>query len=239
MRRFRLLTFLIALATFVVQADAGLAQHGAGVQQVLDRARAASGGTAWRSLRGLHETGVENGAPYQRWVDALRYGDRLEIGAAGAARVTRGYNGFGVWSQAAAGRPEGGDRLALARARSDAFIAAFGYHFPGRFDSRSGYVGARETGGRRFTVIWIQPAGGAGRELWFDRDTGLLAKVSERDGARPLTVEYADYRRVGRLLLPFRQTTYGGDLVRPLERSVNRMEAKAPDRALFSLARPG
>lgn len=239
MRRSRVLTFLAALAAFACLAGPGLAQHGAAAQQVLDRARAASGGAAWRGLRGLREAGVENGAPYERWVDALRYGDRVETRPAGAARVTRGYNGFGVWSQAAGSRPEGGDRQALARARSDAFLGAYGYYFPGRFDVRSGYVGGREGGGRRFTVIWVQPAGGEGRDLWFDRDTGLLARMSERGRPRPLTVEYADYRRVGRLLLPFRQTTYGGDLTRPVERVVSRVEALAPDRALFSLARPG
>lgn len=234
MRRVRFRAFLVVLAYAVFSAAGALAQHAPAAQRVIDRARAASGGAAWNGVRGLHETGAENGAAYERWLDVLRYGERLETQAVGAAKAAQGYNGFGVWG----GRQEGRAEDILARARSEAFFAAYGYYFPGRFDLRSGYVGARQAGGRAFEVIWVEPAGGEARDLWFDRRTGLLDRMAERGRPRPRTIEVSDYRRVGRLLLPFAQKTYGGDPAVRNERQAARIESAAPDRALFSLARP-
>lgn len=239
MRRRWLPTLLLGFVLLLLGGEFAAAQHAAGVQGVLNRARAASGGSAWAALRGLHEMGTENGGPYERWVDAIRYGDRQESGA-GSAKLTRGYNGFGVWWHPARPHGEGGpDREVLARARAEAFFAGYGYFFSGRFDVRSGYVGRRTDGRGQFTVVWIQPAGGEARDLWFDRRTGLLAKMVERGRPDPRTVELSDYRRVGRLLLPFRQVTYGGGLPRPVERTLTRVENLAPDRAMFSLPRTG
>lgn len=228
----------LVLCLLLFSAGPVLAQHAPGVQGVVDRARAASGGAAWSGVRGLHETGAENGAPYERWVDALRWGDRLTLKTPNGER-RQGYNGFGAWWRPNGTRNETGtDREVLARARSEAFFAAYGYYFPGRFDLRSAYVGVRESGGRKFTVIWVQPAGGEPRDLWFDQRTGLLARMVERSRPKPRTVEFSDYRRVGRLLLPFKQVIYGDELAKPLERVIERIETSAPDRALFSLPRP-
>lgn len=215
-----------------------MAQHAPAAQRVVDRARAASGGAAWTTVRGLHEVGSENGVPYERWLDALRYGDRTDVGA-GPRKAARGYNGFGAWGFAAPARRDPNvERLALINARTDAFFAAYGYYFPGRFELRSGHVGTREAGGRQHTVIWVQPMGGEVRELWFDAKTGLLARIVERDGAKPVITELSDYRKVGRMQFPFRQTVYGGDLAKPIERVLERVELATPDRALFSLPRP-
>ena len=216
-----------------------MAQHAPAAQRVVDRARAASGGSAWTAVRGFHEIGSHNGAPYERWIDALRYGDRMDTTPAASTRATRGYNGYGAWWLPVRPSDEAGpDRQVLARARTEAFFAGYGYYFTGRFDLRSGYVGVREGGGRRFTVIWVQPAGDDPRDLWFDQRTGLLARMIERQGPRSRTVELSDYRRVGKLLLPFRLVTYGGGLARPDERILTRVETLSPDRALFSLPRP-
>jgi len=239
MRQAGLPALLFLLALLVFSAGPALAQHAPAAQRVVDRARAASGGSAWTALRGFHEIGSEDGAPYERWIDAVRYGDRVERMPAASSKATRGYNGYGAWWLPVRPHEETGpDREVLARARSEAYFAGYGYYFTGRFDLRSGYVGVREGGGRRFTVIWVQPAGGKARDLWFDQRTGLLAKMTERQGQRPRTVEFSDYRRVGRLLLPFRQVAFGGDLATPSERILTRVETLSPDRALFSLPRP-
>lgn len=232
---------VVAVLAVLVLPVAANAQHGAGVSRVLERARQASGGgQAWNSLRGYHEVGVENGRPFERWVDTLRWGERIEAGS-GTAKVTQGYNGFGVWwLPLNTPRPpgSGSDREILARARSDAFFAAHGYFFTGRFDVRSSYLGVRPAGGRAFDVVRIQPAGGEPRELWFDRGTGLLWRTVEVRSSYPVTQEFADYRRVGRLMLPFQVTTTGGARARPDERRLERIDLMAPDRALFSLPRP-
>jgi hypothetical protein len=226
-----------ALLFAVSAATPAAAQHGAGVQSVLQRARAATGGGAWNAARGYHEMGVENGRPYERWVDMVRWGERVEAGAP-PTRVVQGYNGFGLWwLPLSTPRPPGTEAELLRRARSDAYFAAYGYFFTGRFDVRSSALGVRPSGGRPYDVVRIQPAGGDARELWFDRATGRLGRIVET-GPQPRIVEFSDYRRVGRLTLPFQVTTYGQGRAKPDERRLERIEVTSPDRAMFSLPRP-
>lgn len=217
---------------------AALAQHGPGVQTVLERARAAmGGGRAWNGVRGLHEVGTEGGRPYERWVDFLRWGERVETGA-GAAKVVQGYNGYGLWwLPLTTPWPPGTQAELMARARSDAFFAAYGYFFTGRFDMRSTLLGVRPSGGRSFDVVRIHPEFGEPREVWFDRKTGLPGRIVDGRSSQPRTLELSDYQRAGRLMLPFRTTTYGAGLAKPLERRLDKIEALAPDRAMFSLPR--
>lgn len=239
-RFLRALLFTL-LTCLLLPPAAAQAQHGAGVGRVVDRALEASGGArAWNELRGYHEVGVEGGRPYERWVDGLRWGERVETGA-GPAKIVQGYNGFGLWwLPLSTPRPpgSGSDQEILARARSDAFFGAYGYFFTGRFDLRSSYLGMRPSAGRSFDVVRIQPVGGEPRELWFDRATGLLGRSVEARTAQPVTQEFSDYRRVGRLMLPFRVITTGGGRAAPSDRRLERIELLSPDRALFSLPRP-
>jgi hypothetical protein len=228
-----LLTGLAALAG----GGGAEAQHAPAVQRVLDRARAASGGSAWSKLAGLHETGTEGGQRYERWVDLVRYGLRSETQTP-AGKLVRGYNGFGAWSLLPQGMDRSGEAApVLAEARSDAFFAAHGYYFPSRFDLRSAFVGARTSGGRTFDVVRIQPAGGEARELWFDRKTGLPGRMVGT-GPRPVSVEMSDYRRAGSVLVPFRYTTLGGGLAAPRDRLVEAADVRRVERELFSLPRP-
>lgn len=226
-----------SLLLALVVALPAAAQHGAGVQQVLQRARAATGGAAWNTLRGYHEVGSENGRPYERWVDAVRWGERIEAGAA-AGKVVQGYNGFGLWwLPLSTPRPPGTETELMRRARSDAYFAAYGYYFTGRFDVRSARLGVRVSGERPYDVVRIQPVGGDARELWFERATGRLGRIVEDGTLQPKTIEFADYRRVGRLMLPFQITTYGRGRAQPDRRQLDRIDLLTPDRAMFSLPR--
>jgi len=237
--RTRVRTSILTLAALATIMSAGVAQAqvAPAAKRVLDRARVASGGAAWSRIAGVHEVGTEGGARYERWADPLRFGVRTETDTP-AGRVVRGYNGAGAWSQHPAGVNAAGEaRPDLGEARSDAFFAAYGYLFPSRFDVRASYVGARRSEGRAFEVIKVQPNGGAPRDLWFDRKTGLLWRMVERTGPQPATVEMSDYRRVGAVMVPFRFTTFGGGAPRPLERKIETVEFKSADRALFSLPR--
>lgn len=236
----RLGRILLAAMTAAVLVSGGSAQaqHAPDVKRVLDRARAASGGAAWSKVAGLHEVGSETGLRYERWVDPLRYGVRTEVQTP-AGKVVRGYNGYGAWSLL----PVAADRSAeaapvLADALSNAFFAAYGYFFPSRFDVRSAYVGVRNSDGRAFDVLRLHPNGGRAREVWFDRRTGLAGRMVETSGEKPLTVEMSDYRRVGALMVPFRYTTYGGDLPRPQVRQAEAIDVRRLDREMFSLPRP-
>jgi hypothetical protein len=213
------------------------AQSSPAAQRVLDKARAASGGAAWNKLRGLHETGHDGGQRYERWSDPVRYGARTETYTA-AGKQVQGYNGAGEWRILANGAVTGStDRDVLAEVRSDAFFGAYAYFYPSRFDVRGSLLGVRESRGRSFDVVRLQPVGGKARQLWFDRKTGLLGQMVEDRGGKPLTVEVSDYRRVDGVLAPFKFNTYGGDLPRPRERVVEAIDFRPADRDLFSLPR--
>lgn len=231
----RVLAALAVAAMFA--GGVAQAQSSPAAQRVLDRARAASGGAAWNKLRGLHETGQDGGQRYERWSDPVRYGARTETHTP-AGKQVQGYNGAGEWRILANGVVTGStDRNVLAEVRSDAFFGAYGYFYPSRFDVRGSLLGVRESQGRSFDVVRLEPAGGKARQLWFDRKTGLLGQMVEDEGGKPLTVEVSDYRRVGGVLTPFKFNTYGGALPRPRERVVEAVDFRAADRDLFSLPR--
>lgn len=205
--------------------------------RVLERARAASGGAGWYSLRGWHEAGREGGVAYERWIDPLRYGVRIETHEAGGLRV-RGFNGVAEWQITPQGAVSGAnDRVTLAKARTEAFFQGHCFYFPGRFDVRGDFLGVRAAAGRSFDVVRVQPAGGEPRELWFDRRTHLLWRMVDRTGPRPLTVEYSDYRKVGPVTAPFRARVEDGTGV-ARERVVESLAFSPPDRLRFSLPPP-
>lgn len=230
--------FAIALVVSGL-AGAAHAQNSPAAQQVIDRARAASGGAkAWNGLRGLHEVGQEGGQRYERWVDPLRYGARTETHTP-AGKHVQAYNGAAEWRILPSGIITGSQVAAdVARVRSAAFFDAYAYYFPSRFDLRSTHEGVRQHQGKSYDVLRVQPAGGAPRELWFDQRTDLLAQIVDETGGKRLTTEFSDYRKAGAVMMPFRVVTYGGALAQPRERKVEKVDFPPADRSLFSLPPP-
>lgn len=233
----RIKTILLALVAVLSVAGAARAQYAPEAVRVMERARAASGGAAWNRVAGVHETGVEDGRRYERWADPLRFGVRTDIETP-AGRVVRGYNGAGAWSLHPAGANLAGEAAPdLGAARTDAYVAGYGYYFRSRFDARAAYVGGRQAEGRSFEVVRVHPNEGKARELWFDRKTGLLGRIVDPGGKAPLTVEVGDYRRVGGVMVPFRFVTFGGGLAKPVERVLSAVELKPTPREIYSLPR--
>lgn len=234
--RILLLALALVLAPVLGAANA---QNSPAAERVFERARAATGGRGWNALRGLHETGVEEGRRYQRWADPLRYGLRRETETP-EGRLVQGYNGVAEWRILPNGAQTGSvERSVVARLRSDAFFGAWAFYFPSRFDLRSTHLGVRKDRGRDFDVVRVQPAGGQPRELWFDRKTGLLSLMVIEDAAGRTTVEASDYRKVGPVKLPFKWVTSAPGQARTIERRIEKADFIPLDRALFSLPRAG
>lgn len=229
------------VAVVVLLGGRAEAQNAPAAQRIFDRAQGAMGGAkAWNGLRGLHETGEEGGAKFDRWLDPLRYGLRTETQTP-AGKVVQGYNGAAEWRILASGVATGSvERDVVGKVRSDAFFGAYGYFFPSRFDLRSTLVGERQSQGKTYDVVKAQPAGGFPRDLWFDRKTGLLELIIQEGapGERPLTTEVSDYRKVGQVTLPHRYVTHGGKLTRSVERKITAIELQPIDRLQFSLPPP-
>jgi len=230
---------LAGLAAAVgAQAEARGQGYSRDAQRVLSQARTASGGAGWNFLRGWHETGRDGAAAYEAWLDPLRYGLRVESHEPDGLH-THGFNGQGAWHILPNGATSGGGEGPLvAEARTEAFFAVYGFLFPGRFDASGRYIGQRRLRNRSFDVVEVKPWGGRARNLWFDRRTHLLSRMVEGDGPHPLTFELSDYRRVGPVLVAFRQTRDDGDPGGPRQRQLDSLTFVPADRGVFSLPRP-
>src|SRR5437868_3043708 len=127
LNRLRLIRFALAAAaaTLALAAQAAQAQgYSRQAAQVISRAFAASGGSGWYLLRGWHETGRDGAVAYERWIDPVRYGLRLETREPGGLRI-HGFNGQAVWQVAPSGAMSAvNDHATLAEARTTAFFTA-------------------------------------------------------------------------------------------------------------------
>ncbi|MEO7641071.1 MAG: hypothetical protein ABIU07_06640 [Ramlibacter sp.] len=235
----------LALACAVAPADAAPKKarvqqgYSAGAQQILARARQASGGAGWSLLRGWHETGHIGGPggsqAYESWFDTLRYGSRIETHGPEGVTV-RGFNGQGAWRIAPSGVSTPiDDRAQAAEMRTEAFLGGGGVFYTSRFDAHGEIVGTRTLRGRTFDLINVQPWSGAPRELWFDRATHLLTRIVDRTTGQPVITELSDYRKVGPIRVAFHAHTEGAGP--PQDRQVDTVAFIPADRALFSLPR--
>jgi hypothetical protein len=228
----RLIALVLILAGLAPAAQAqGYSRAAA---EVITQAFAASGGQGWYLLRGWHETGRIGGQPYERWIDPVRYGLRVETREPEGLRIL-GFNGQAEWQVAPSGAMTAvNDHATLAAARTTAFFEGGLYLFPGRFGARGDYLGVRSRQGRAYQVVAVTPWNGRMRELWFDARTHLLARIVGHDGQRPEAVAVSDYRKVGPVRIAFRYAPEDGGPARQRE-SV----AFGPaDRGLFSLDQP-
>lgn len=226
------------LAFWAAAAPDARAQYARDAQRVLARGRTASGGVGWNFLRGWRETGVDGGLAYERWLDPLRYGMRVETHEAAGVAV-HGFNGLGDWRISPTGAVTGtADAGPVAAGRTEAFYAVYGFFYSGRFDAHGRLLGPRKAGGKTFDVVLVEPWGAASRELWFDRKSGLLARLVERIDARAITTELSDYRKVGPLKVAFRQATDDGSGAPPRVRQIESLAFTPADRTMFSLPRP-
>jgi len=232
------LTVVLTLMFASLTANAEAQGYSRAAERVLTRAFTATGGSGWYMLRGWHETGRQGAIAYESWIDPIRYGLRSEMREAEGLRI-HGFNGQADWQV----RPDGAitavnDHATLAKARTEAFFAANGFFFRGRFDARGDYVGVRNSAGRAYEVLRIQPWGGEPRELWFDQRSHLLRRIVDRTGRRVVTTEVSDYRKVGPVLVAFRFTPEPGAAVGLHGRERETLVFAPADRDRFSLNRP-
>ena len=174
---------------------------------VLARAKAASGGDLWntaRSWRGdgtLAAGGLDG--EYHAAVDLTtgRSADNYKLGPVDGAD---GYDGTHAWAKDPGGEVAALDAPeALRRARSQAWLDARAYWFPQRAAATYAAVEARELDGKRYHAVEARPVDGEPVVLWFAADSGLLARVVQREGQDTATTTFDDYRDVHGLRLPF------------------------------------
>ena len=199
--------FIVATAWLLLP----LAAAAAPATQMLARYKAASGGDRWDDTHSLRSRGSLRTGGLDGHFESLldlatgRSTSHYELGPVEGAE---GYDGTAGWS-----RDPGGEVASLdapearRRARSQAWLDARGYWYPQRMAARLGDAEPRELEGRRYLVIEATPQDGEPLALWFDQQTGLLARTVQRLERDTSTTLFDDYREVDGLRLPFHMTS--------------------------------
>lgn len=190
MFRFRGLLFLLMLACAGAQA--------ADVTELLARCKTASGGERWDDVRSVEVIGaLDAGGLSGTYVTVqdltgLRSASHYTLGPVEGAE---GYDGAVGWTRDPGGEVETRDAAeARRRAVSQAWLDGYAYWYPQRHAAHWGEPVSREADGARYLVVTATPEGGDPLELWFDADSGLLARSIARSGSDTLVTRYADWR---------------------------------------------
>ncbi|MGA2082961.1 MAG: hypothetical protein ABSH53_20440 [Holophaga sp.] len=178
--------------------------------EVLARAKAAHGGSAWDRVGVLVMPGSvqveDQGEPLdgETWED-LAHGRYLRWYGSGEALRWWSFDGKDFRMQNGVGGPSYlvPGELRDQVARTCAYMHARGYWYPGRFPAAMADLGLKQEEGATYRVLLIKPRGALPLECWLDADQGLVSRVTWtlRQGTWRYT--FADYREVAGLKLPF------------------------------------
>ncbi|MFO1304915.1 MAG: aspartyl protease family protein [Burkholderiales bacterium] len=208
-------TMLRALAlalAFASMAGSAAAQLGGAPTpdpaEVLARAKAASGGSAWDALRTQHSkvsilAGPLTGSA-ERWSE-FTTGRSGIVYSMGPVSGAAGFDGRNAWSQDASGKawPETSD-ASREIAVNAAYRDQLAFWYPERAPGRIAYKERAESDGAWFDVIRITPEGGRPFELWINTETRLIERLVEREAPSTRTEYYSDLRDVAGVKIPFR-----------------------------------
>lgn len=220
---------LVSLSLFIASIC-----HARSADEVLARAKAASGGEGWSAVThwrsdGVARTGGMDGSVHAV-VDARggRYAYRYTIGPVAGAE---GFDGTHAWQLDPGGEVAVLDApAAIRRARSTAWVAAHGYWSAASTPTALGAVTTKTLDGNRYDVVIVTPRGGDPVTLWFDDVTGLLARSQQPQGSGIATSVYDDYRTVDGLRIAFHtvvNTTDAAGRTDPRDRSEVRLNTVA------------
>ena len=184
-------------------------------QEILAKAKQASGGENWNSIRTTHatltlKTSGLNGN-LEIWEDNVS-GHSLVRYQMGPATGAEGFDGKTVWSQDTSGQPNadaGGE--ALQGAANEAYRRTHAYWFPERWPAQVEYSGEKADNGKNFFVLRITPQGGRPFDVWIDAATYLFDHTVEKAEMDTRTSYFSDYRDVNGVKVPFSERTTNGD----------------------------
>ena len=185
-------------------------------QEILAKAKAAMGGSAWDRITAIRSTGTLNTSGLHGTIEILedlRRGANLTRYDLGALRGADGFDGRKAWSQDSSGHAiVKGDAEGRREAANAAYLACRAYWFPQRWPADLAWLGTRKDGGGSFDVLQITPKGGQSFELWVDARTGCFDRTLEVKGSATETTFFTDYRDVAGVKLPFATRAGKGDV---------------------------
>lgn len=181
--------------------------------QLLDQAKAASGGDAWNQIRSLRMDGtlkVGNRSGIMTVLEDLTRGRSVEHVAFGSITGILGFDGKIAWYSS------GGRVLvyksirAIRVAASAAYQTERAWWFPRRWPAAIASLGSRKRGGIIYRVLRITPRGGLPLELWIQTNTYQIARIIHPTEQGVGTTYFSDYRSVDGVKLPFYIRRSGG-----------------------------
>jgi hypothetical protein len=184
-------------------------------QEILAKAKKASGGEAWNSIRTRHTEGRLSTAGLtgkgESWDDLLtgRNLNRYELGPSTGAQ---GFDGRVVWSQDTSKQVrEEGAADAREAAINQAYRRSLSYWFPERWPATVESSGEKTEGDKRYFVLRITPKGGRPFDLWVDAASSLFDRTVEKGAIETRTSYFSDFRKVDGVTIPFATRSTNGE----------------------------
>ncbi|HEX3942601.1 MAG TPA: hypothetical protein VHW69_00800 [Rhizomicrobium sp.] len=170
--------------------------------------RVASGGKALDKHDAFHETGtiIRDGkaGTYEMYggLHALRTaGIHTLEGKVGGG----GFDGTTAWHFGPDGKVMKSTNVKeVANARSDAYFTLGAYNWPERFPATFRYLGSLSYQSKLYDVVEVTPEGATPADLWLDKKTHRIARVTVTDGHDSASIEIWDYRPVEGTRIGFR-----------------------------------
>ena len=168
---------------------------------------AATGGAAWKSVRevsavgSLASSGLHGTAEYHWDVRSGRYTNRQTLSVAGETLEV--YDGRTDWVRDISGGVHAYDAwFPRALALTQAYLARRAYLDPNAKATVT-CAGTGTSAGDQTTLVRVQPPGGVPATMAIDMRTHLVESIAIRAPIETDVTTFADYRQVGRLVLPF------------------------------------
>ena len=211
----RPLAVAVVLAAMVaLRTPAGAA--GDDVTSILRASRAALGLDALPKIHTLHLRGsvtiVGIHGTADAWQD-VRDGRFAQFADAGPVGGGQGYDGAHAWNRDASGVVWDDDSVPARDAALDsAYLNRYLLWAPDRGGAAVASGGTRSMKGKRYDVLRVTPPGSLPFDLWIDAATHLPARMIVEVGMVTTKTDFADYRSVRGVRVPFVQNneTDGG-----------------------------
>lgn len=194
----------------------------------------ASGGNALDTPVGFHETGtaLRDGMPatYETWGD-LRSLKSMSRQTVGGLTMSSGFDGQTAWSVAPDGKVQADTSAnGVSEARLGTYLTIAAYLYPDRFPARFTYAGLKEAEGETYDIVTVTPEGSPPIDLWLDRSTHLLERLSGMDSGLPFSGKVISYRTVDGAAIAFELHQQMGEHRLELKLSTYAFEPVPPER---------
>ncbi|HEX8827059.1 MAG TPA: aspartyl protease family protein, partial [Xanthobacteraceae bacterium] len=180
-------------------------------ESILASLRGATLARPLSSLSSIHTSGkievLGIGGTAEEWdeLGPMRFTQSQDAGALTGAS---GWDGKSAWSQDYAGLVtiDGGERGRL-QTIDQAYLDNLGYLRADRGGATVTYAGVKSDAGKSYDVLAVTPPQGSEMDLWIDRQTHLIAKLTQTISIVSVTTTFSNYRQVQGITYPFEINT--------------------------------